>query len=71
MAQLVDFHQIEPFFIFLPMSIKINPKVELLINWELDNIFAYLHEGIEYYITRIEKANNDLKLPKLSEKERQ
>jgi hypothetical protein len=51
------------------MESKINPKIEILLNWELENINFYLLEGIKHYVNRIEQANDDLKLPKLSEKE--
>jgi hypothetical protein len=50
------------------MTAKINPKIIILLNWELDNINSYLQEGLEYYSDKIEQADDKQEFPKLSQK---
>jgi hypothetical protein len=40
-----------------------------LLDWETQNIDAYLKEGISHYVDKINSSNDEDKLPRLNEKE--
>lgn len=46
-----------------------HPKIEILLEWELDTIESYFRNGLQFHIEQIKSADDTFSLPKLSAKD--